>query len=69
MVFRVENSKKLCHFLKIQHPKHCFRLRTIGAKIQKNNSKNLTPGASKNSLNATKRIIQKAFPRTKVIKL
>jgi hypothetical protein len=34
-----------------------WRWRTIGAKIQKNNFKNFTPGDTKISLNATKIII------------
>jgi hypothetical protein len=42
-------------------------LRTISAKIQKNNIKNLTPGATKNSLNATKRIIKKAYLEPKLL--
>ena len=41
----------------------------IGAKIQIKNFKTLTPGATKYSLNVTKRISKKIFPRTKIIKL
>ena len=52
--------------MKIHHPKQCFRSRTIGAKIQNKNFKNLTQGATKNSLNATKRIIKKAFLEPKL---
>ena len=41
---------------------------TIGAKIENKNFKNLTPGSTKNYLNATKRILKKAFLEPKLLK-